>query len=103
MRHATTQSILFELDAALDAELTLEINGSRFRHTLRELLEGSRSHYLQGWLSEAIQIGPLVSEQECFFEACLQDNPERPVDRYRLEVHQHNGQCAWLTPIWAQQ
>jgi hypothetical protein len=103
LRHATTQSILLELDAGLDANLTLETNGHCFRHTLGELLEGARSHYLQGWLSEAIQIGPLVSDEECCFEACLQDNPERPLDRYRLEVHQHNGQCAWLTPIWAQQ
>jgi len=102
MRHATTQSILLELDGGLDAELTLETNGCRFKHTLRELLEGARSHYLEGWLSEAIQIGPLVAEQECFFEAALQDEPEEAIDRYRLEVHQQNGQCAWLTPIWAE-
>ena len=102
MRHATTQSLLVDLEAPTDAELQVTVNGREFRHSLGELLQGARSHYLQGWLSEAIQIGPLVSEQECSFETDLQDEPAEPVDRYRLEVHQRNGQCAWLTPIWAE-
>ena len=102
MRHATTQSLLLDLEAGADADLHLTINGHEFRHPLRELLQGGRSHYLRGWLSEAVQIGPLVSEAACFFETTLKDEPEQAVDRYRLEVHQRNGQCAWLTPIWAE-
>ena len=102
MRHATTQSLLLDLDAGADAAVQLTINGQEFQHPLQELLQGARSHYLRGWLSEAIQIGPLASAGASCFETTLQDEPEQAVDRYRLEVHQLNGQCAWLTPIWAE-
>ena len=102
MRHATTQSLLLELDASADAELRLSVNGHEYRHSFQELRQGARSHYLRGWLSEAIQVGPLTNELDCCFETTLQDEPETDVDRYRLEVHQQNGQCAWLTPIWVE-
>ena len=55
-------------------------------------------HYLRGWLSEAIRIGPLVPLGECQVQAEWTDDPERPVDVYRLRVGQHNSQWAWLTP-----
>ena len=102
MRHATTQSLLLELRAPLDAGLRLSVNGREYRHSLQELRQGARSHYLKGWLTEAVQVGPLASDDDCSFETTLQDEPEADVDRYRLEVHQKNGQCAWLTPIWAE-
>jgi len=102
MRHATTQSLLLELDASPDAEFTIAVNGHKYRHSLQEVQQGARSHYLRGWLSEAIQIGPLANEVDCAFETELQDEPQEDVDRYRLEVHQRNGQCAWLTPIWVE-
>jgi hypothetical protein len=102
MRHATTQSLILSIDGPLDARLSLTVNGQRYQYQLGELLNKGRSHYLRGWLSEAVQIGPLVPKSHCCFSSSLEDTPDQDEDRYRLEVTQTNGQCAWLTPIWAQ-
>jgi hypothetical protein len=91
-----------ELEASLDALVTVEANGCRFAHPLGEFLHAGRCHYLRGWLSEAIRIGPLVPLQECSVDAEMLDEPEAAVDNYRVRVAQQNGQWAWLTPIWVE-
>lgn len=103
MRHATTQQLRLTIDAPLSAQVSVEANGNRYRHPLGELLAGGRTHYLRGWLTEAIKVGPLVPLSECRIEAEYIDQPEHEVDDYRLQVAQHNGQWAWLTPIWVEQ
>ncbi len=102
MRHATTQGISLEIEASRDAEMRVNVNGCAFRHKLAEILEGGRSHFLRGWLTEAIRIGPAVPLNLCRVEERLMDKPEKKMDIYRLEVAQKNGQWAWLTPIWAE-
>ena len=67
-----------------------------------ELLVGGHAHYLRGWLSEAIRIGPLVPLGRCTVDASFDDDPDQEVDYYRLRVAQHNNQWAWLSPIWAE-
>jgi len=101
-RHRTTQAISFGLEAPPSANIILVANGQRFEHPLAELLHGGRSHYLRGWLSEAVKIGPAVPLADCRVEASFADEPELPVDVYRLRVAQKNGQWAWTTPIWVQ-
>ena len=103
MRHETTQGISLLLQGNLDTRLRLEVNGHPFHYPLRELVSGARSHFLRGWLSEAIRIGPLASEGACRFETELTDQPATEMDRYQLNISQRNGQWAWLTPIWVQQ
>lgn len=102
MRHATTQALSLEIEAPLTARLTVEVNGRKFAHPLEELLHAARSHFLRGWLSEAIRIGPLVPVAECTVNAEYRDEPEQDVDVYRLQVAQRNGQWAWLTPVWVE-
>jgi hypothetical protein len=106
MRHATTQAISVKLQvpqsAIANAKLTLEVNGQRYEHPLAELLGKARSHYLAGWLSHAVRIGPLVSMGDCTVNVELNDTPDQDVDIYRLQVAQRNGQWAWLSPIWVQ-
>jgi hypothetical protein len=101
-RHPTTQAISFGVAAPLDATVTVEANGERFTHPLGELLRRGRSHYLRGWLSEAIRIGPLVPLSECTVDAQWTDEPERNTDIYRVRAAQQNGQWAWLTPVWVE-
>jgi hypothetical protein len=91
-----------ELAAPVAGILSMEVNGQHFEHPLADLLHAGRCHYLRGWLSEAIRIGPLVPVTECRLEAEWDDLPEKDVDIYRLRVAQQNGQWAWLTPIWAE-
>lgn len=100
MRHASTQSVRLTVEGPLESNLTLAVNGQRYRHRLGELLRAGRSHYLRGWLSEAVRVGPWTPISDCTVAAELTDEPEREVDVYRLQVAQHNGQWAWLTPIW---
>ena len=102
LRHPTTQAISFEVEAPDSAGVKVEVNGQVFEHSLADLLHAGRSHYLRGWLSEAIRIGPLVQLSECQIEAQLTDEPELDVDYYRLQVAQKNGQWAWLSPIWVE-
>lgn len=102
MRHATTQQLRLTVDAPLSAEVSVVANGMQYRHSLGELLAGGRTHYLRGWLTEAMKVGPLVPISECRVNAEWKDSPERDVDYYRLQVAQHNGQWAWLTPIWVE-
>ena len=101
-RHATTQALSLEIEAPLSAVLTIEVNNQVYSHPLVELLRASRSHFLKGLASEAIQIGPLIPETDCVVEARFTDEPTQDVDMYRLQVAQHNGQWAWLSPIWAE-
>lgn len=102
MRHALTQAMSLELEAPLTAKVKVEVNGQRFIHVLSELLGKGYAHFLRGWLSEAIRIGPLVPCQECLVEAEFDDWPDRDVDNYRLRAAQQNGQWVWLTPIWCE-
>ncbi|MGH7201439.1 MAG: DUF3604 domain-containing protein [Planctomycetaceae bacterium] len=101
MRHATTQAISLEIDADPGAVISVEMNGQAFTHSLAELLHAGRSHYLRGWLSEAVRIGPAVPLSDCEIDAEWTDRADGDTDRYRLQVAQVNGQWAWLSPIWA--
>jgi len=103
MRHPGTQSLRLTVDGSLDATLELRAGGQRYQHSFSELLRKARSHYLRGWLSEAVRIGPLTPRTDCILETELTDEPEQSEDVYRLQVAQHNGQWAWLTPIWVKQ
>lgn len=103
MRHETTQGLSLGLHAPLSARIVIEVNGHSFEHALGELLGRGRSHFLNGWLSEAIRIGPLVPIHETTVEAEFRDLPDRETDVYRINVAQKNDQWAWLSPIWAEQ
>jgi hypothetical protein len=100
MRHETTQALSLDLEARLSDTITIEANGRLFRYELGDLLHRSRAHFLRGWLTEAIRIGPMVMESECTLQTEFTDRGANPTDRYRLQVAQKNGQWAWLTPIW---
>jgi hypothetical protein len=93
MRHQTTQSISLEVEAPASAGLRVETNGHTFEHKLGELIGRARSHFMRGWLTEAIQIGPATPLGDCVVEAEFTDEPE---------AAQTNGQWAWLTPVWAE-
>ena len=49
-----TQAVILDVEMPLDGNIIAEFNGKRFSHSLGELLEGSRTHFMRGWLSEAL-------------------------------------------------
>jgi len=62
---AAMQAVILDLEMPKDGVLTADFNGKKFEHTLGELLEGSRSHFMIGWLSEAILFNRAMPES-CF-------------------------------------
>ncbi len=103
MRHPTTQALSLRLKAPESARVEVRVNGHAESLTLAELKHGARTHFLRGWLSEAIQIGRWTPLNECHFETEFTDEPESPCDRYQVNIAQKNGQWAWLSPIWVRQ
>lgn len=65
-----------------DGVLTADFNGKKFEHTLGELLEGSRSHFMIGWLSEAILFNRAMPESCFTVEHYMED--KRAAARHRL-------------------
>ena len=100
---AAMQAVILELEMPKDGKVIAEFNGKKIEHTLGELLEGSRSHFMIGWLSEAILFNRAMPES-CFkLEHYMEDKePQRDTDYYYVRVRQRDGQWAWSSPIWAE-
>ena len=101
MKHQTTQSLIIEVEMPLEAGIRLNINGNHYEHKLVTLLEGSRSHFIRGLLTEAVRIHRAVPVNCYTFKDNFSDDASgRGTDYYRLRVSQMNNQWAWLSPIW---
>lgn len=100
---AATQAVILEVEMPKDGILTAEFNGKKFEHTLDELLKGSRSHFMVGWLSEAILFNRAMPESCYTIEHFMEDKkPERDTDYYYVRVRQRDQQWAWSSPIWVE-
>ena len=95
-----TNALVVELLAPRGAQLRFLVNGQRFEHRIADLLEGSRSHFMRGWRSEALLIHRAVTERQLSLSLEFADEQEREVDWYYLRVAQENQQWAWASPIW---
>jgi len=97
----TTDSIVLEVEMPKKASIRAKMNGKVFEHTLAELLEGTRSHFVVGWLSEAVSFHRAVPVSGFLVEKVLvDDQPENQTDYYYVRVRQRNNQWAWSSPIW---
>ncbi|MEA1996586.1 MAG: Tat pathway signal sequence, partial [Gemmatimonadota bacterium] len=97
----TTCSVVLDLEMGRQDVLRARVNGRVFEHRLGELLEGARSHFMEGWLSEAVCFHRAVPEAGFLLERELADNtPERETDYYYLRARQRNDQWAWSSPVW---
>lgn len=101
MKHQTTQALVAEVEMPTTASIRLNINGNYYEHKLATLLEGTRSHFVRGLLTEAVRIHRAIPvELYTFKDAFTDDASGNGTDYYRLRVSQTNNQWAWLTPIW---
>lgn len=97
------QGVILDVEMPRDAKITADFNGKRYEHSLAELLEGSRAHFLRGWLSEAIQFERAATEPTfCVGHVMTDDKAERDTDYYYARVRQRDGQWAWTSPIWVE-
>ena len=98
--HPVTQSITLDVEMRPSGRILAEINGQEFSYTLAELLEGSRSRFMRGWLTEAISFNRAVPESGFLVEFELEDDASRDEDYYFLRIRQTDHQWAWSSPIW---
>lgn len=98
-----TQGVVLDVTMPRNGKIIAEVNGQKFAYTLDELLEGSKAHFMRGWLSEAVQFHRAATENTFAVGEVLTDNcPEKNTDYYYVRVRQRNGQWAWSSPIWVE-
>ena len=97
------QGVVLDVTAPRTAKLVAEFNGRTYEHTIGELLEGARAHFLRGWLSEAIQFERAQPETAfCVGHYMVDDKAQRDTDYYYVRVRQRDGQWGWSSPIWVE-
>lgn len=97
------QAVILDVTMPKDGMIVAEFNGKKFEHSLAELLEGSRSHFMIGWLSEAILFNRAMPESSFLIEHFMEDTePEKETDYYYVRVRQRDQQWAWSSPIWVE-
>lgn len=98
-----TQGVILDLTMPKSGKLTANFNGKSFSYTIGELLQGSKAHFMIGWLSEAISFNRAIPESAFHVEHYMEDtHAERVVDYYYVRVRQKNQQWAWSSPIWVE-
>ena len=95
-----TQSVALDVEMMPSGRIVANVNGQEFSHTLAELLEGSRSRFMRGWLTEAVSFNRAVPESGFWVEFDLEDYASRDEDFYFPRVRQTDHQWAWSSPIW---
>lgn len=99
----STQAVILDVEMPLDGNIISDFNGRRFSHTLAELLEGGRSHFMNGWLSEAVLFNRAMPESCWSVEHWMEDKKkENDSDWYYVRVRQKDGQWLWTSPIWVE-
>ncbi|MEG1622527.1 MAG: Tat pathway signal sequence [Alistipes sp.] len=97
------QGVILDVEMAKEGTVTAEFNGQAFTYTLEELLQGSKAHFMRGWLSEAIQFNRAAPEQAFTIGHFMEDDQaEKDTDYYYVRVRQRDGQWAWTSPIWVE-
>jgi len=98
-----TQAVILDVTMPLDGKVTANFNGKAFSHTMQELINGTYSHFMIGWLSEAIQFHRAVPEKAYNIKYTLKDNaPEKDTDYYYIRVRQRNNHWAFSSAIWVE-
>jgi hypothetical protein len=100
---ATTEGLALEIAGDARTRLTATINGQQHDLCLGDLLTGSRTFYLGGFVSPAISFHRAVPQTEFAHRFDLTDRRESTGrDWYYVRVRQRNDQWAWSSPIWVE-
>ncbi|GAB6008138.1 CehA/McbA family metallohydrolase domain-containing protein [Dysgonomonas reticulitermitis] len=100
---ASTQAVIMDITMPKWGKLMLDFNGQRLEYTLNELFVGTKTHFMNGWLSEAIQSHRAIPVSAFVFEHFMTDDkPEKDTDYYYIRVRQRDNQWAWSSPIWVE-
>ncbi len=98
-----TQAVILDVTMPESGIITSEFNGKKFEYSLADLLEGTKAHFMIGWLSEAIQFHRAIPVNAFTIEHyMLDDEPEKETDYYYIRVRQRDAQWGWSSPIWVE-
>lgn len=96
-----TQAVILDVTMPKNAKLTADFNGKKFEYTMEQLLNGTYSNFMIGWLSEAIQFHRAAPEQAYTIEYEMTDNEvEKDTDYYYVRVRQRDNNWAFSSAIW---
>lgn len=97
----STQAVILDLTMPLEAKLTATFNGKTISYSMAELLKGTYSKFMIGWLSEAIQFHRAATEDVYLVNyQMIDDTPEKDTDYYYIRVRQRDNNWAFSSPIW---
>lgn len=98
---ASTEGFSIEIEGTSDTRLVAEVNGHTYDLTLGDLMTGSRTFYMGGFVSPAICFHRAVPASEYVRQFTFNHvNHTADRDWYYVRVRQHNNQWAWSSPIW---
>lgn len=98
---AATQAVILDVTMPRNAKLTANFNGKTFSYTMDQLLRGTYSNFMIGWLSEAIQFHRAATEEVYKIEYTMTDDaPEKDTDYYYVRVRQRDNNWAFSSAIW---
>ncbi len=100
---ATTEGLSLEIEGGPHTRLRTVVNGRLHELFLGDLLTGSRTFYLGGFVSPALCFHRAVPKREytrrfAFLHPCASSGR----DWYYVRVRQRNNQWAWSSPIWVE-
>lgn len=100
---AATEGMVLEIQGTLDTRLRTQVNGQVFELPVSELLEGSRTFPMGGFVSPVVCFHRAVLKPEYTHRfAFLHRSQSGQRDWYYARVRQKNDQWAWSSPIWVE-
>jgi len=99
-----TEGMCLEIEGNAGTRLRATINDRQHELYLGELLTGTRTVYLGGFVSPAVCFHRAVPRSEYHRRfAFSHQGHGRSRDWYHVRVRQRNDQWAWSSPIWVEQ
>lgn len=96
-----TEGMALVIQGDSETRLELVVNGRDMVQPLSELLTGTRTVYLGGFVSPALCFHRAVPQAESSFRFAFLHRSRSPQrDWYTVHVRQRNDQWAWTSPIW---
>lgn len=98
-----TEGAALEIEGTSDTCLRLTANGKTEDLSLRDIMTGTRTFYMGGFVSPAICVHRAVPQNEYQKHFTLTHHSQSSDrDWYYVRVRQRNNQWAWSSPIWVE-
>jgi len=98
-RHSATCAVVVEISGTPDSKLDIVLNNKEISITVDELREYGVSGHLKEYNSEAFLIHKAVPDEYYNFEMTC-GTETKSGDFIHAEIHQVNGQSAWISPVF---